>query len=141
MRLIKMTRLVDCYRRGCTKLLAAAHVHPLPTGKGRAGEPCPCLENQRHRAGALPRGLCCPDVGQGRTTVTSARETAQTEACCLGHVRQEPGQSPVTGTDKYNRPPWQWPPSRMFTNSSVLFHVKKLVFPDALYRVVFNVYS
>ena len=136
-----MTRLVDCYHCRREKLLAAAYSHPLPTGKGRAGEPCPCPGHRRHRTGALPRGLCCPGMGQGRTTVTSAREAAETEAWCLGHVRKEPGQSPVTGTDKYNHPPWQWPPSRMFTNSSVLFHVKKLVFPDALYWVVFNVYS
>lgn len=141
MRLIKMTRLVDCYHCRCKKLLAAAHVHPPPAGKGRAGEPCPCPRHLRHRTRALPRGLCCPGAGQGRTTVTSAREAAVTEAWCPGHVRKEPGQSPVTGTDKYNHPPWQWPPSRMFTNRSVLFHVKKLVFPDALYRLVFNVYS
>jgi len=130
-----MTRLVGCYRRRCKKLLAAAHIHPPPAGTGRTGEPCPCPRHHGHRT------RVCPGVGLGRTTVTSAREAAEMEAWGLGHDRKEPGQSPVTGTDKYNHPPWQWPPSWMFTNSSVLFHVKKLVFPGALYRVVFNVYS
>ena len=130
-----MTRSGGCYRRRCEKPVAAAHIHPLPAGKGRAGEPCPRQRHHGHCTGG------CPGVGLGRTTVTSAREAAEMEAWGLGHARQGPGQSPVTGTDKYNRPPWQWPPSRMFTNSSVLFHVKKLVFPDALYRVVFNLYS
>lgn len=72
MRLTKMTGLVGCYQCRCKKLLAATCVHPLPPGKGRAAEPCPCPGHHRHRSGALPRGLGCPGVGQG-TPVTSAR--------------------------------------------------------------------
>lgn len=64
-RLIKTTRLVDCYHCRRKKPLAAAHIHPAPTGKGRAGEPCPCPGRRRHRSGALPRGLCHPERGAG----------------------------------------------------------------------------
>lgn len=54
--------------------------------------------------------------------------------------RLGPRQGSVTCTAKNDCAPWQWPASQMFTNSSVLFHAKKLVFPVTLCWA-FNVYG
>lgn len=104
MRLIKITRLVLLSLQiqeavgSCPRSFSAFR-------QSSAAEPCP--GHHQHQVSALKALL--PRQGAGEDNCHLCEGESQDRGLVPGTVRKEPGQSPVTGTDKYNHPPWQWP--------------------------------
>lgn len=109
MRLIKITRSVLLSLQmqeavgSCPRSSSACSSSAFR--QSSAAEPCP--GHHQHQVSA-PKPLL-PRRGAGEDNCHLCQGEGQDRELMPGTVRKEPGQSPVTGTDKYNHPPWQWP--------------------------------
>lgn len=123
MRLIKITRLVLL----SLQMQEAVGSCPRPSSAFRqssAAEPCP--GHQQHQVLA-PKALL-PRQGAREDDCHLCEGESQDRGLVPGTVRKEPGQSPMTGTDKYNHPPWQWPPRRCLQTAQYFSMLRSLFF-------------